>query len=192
MLKLLAPITRFTSQTVIGGVPLFLPNAAGIFGNGVLSAISFLLTLVLAFMVVAWIGLSIFAGLKIISSAGEPEKIESGTKTIKNIWLGIAIGIGFFAVMSVVGTFAGIGNVFEWYVNLAQCGGADSKFLFQERESQDVQDKFDSGSTRVFVGCCDFAATGSKKWEVADLSGTVPPGFETAATSCTVTTLIDK
>ncbi len=192
MNKLITPITNFRDQVNLSGVTLYLPNVGGVFGNGILSAISFFLTIILALMVVAWIGLSIFAGLKIISSAGEPDKIESGTKTIKNIWLGIAIGIGFFAVLSVVGTIAGIGNVFEWYTNLAQCGGGDSKFLFQERESQEVQDKFDSGSSRVFVGCCDFSASGSKKWEVADLSGTVPPGFETAATGCTVTTLIDK
>jgi len=183
-------VRKFTSQFNIGGIQLFLPNFGGVFSNGILATISFFLSLVFGFMVVIWVGLSIYAGIKIISSAGNPEGIESGMKTIKNIWTGIALGLLFFVALSLIGVFVGFGSVLDWSTNLAQCGGASGEFLFQKKQSQEIDELIAGGATNVFVGCCDADADGEKTWLVADLSGSIPVGLEIVGTSGTVSSYV--
>ncbi|KXK09723.1 MAG: hypothetical protein UZ20_WS6002000291 [candidate division WS6 bacterium OLB21] len=88
----------FNLQTTIGGIQLLIPNVGGIATGGVLSVIAFGISMVFTVMVVVWVALSIYAGIRIITSAAEPDGIEAGKKTITNIWIGIAMFLGFLVV----------------------------------------------------------------------------------------------
>lgn len=160
-------INTFKNQVVIGDTTLFLPNFGGVIQGGLLATVGFFMSIFFSAMVVIWVALSIYAGIRIISSAGNPEGIEKGTTTIKNIWIGIAMGLGFFALLSLAGAFVGFGNVYEWSTKLAQCGGADSRFYFQ-MEQQELEDLRQSGSSQVYIACCPYGPGGSYDWKFGD------------------------
>ncbi len=119
---------------------------SGFANHGVLSLISFIAQLAFAFLIVVWVFISIFAGIKMIKGAGKPEDIEGGMKRIKNMWLGASIGILFFIAVSFLGTMAGIGNIFLWAENLQECScenAVDDQdcyvYLFQAKASDDTK-----------------------------------------------------
>lgn len=101
---------------------LDLYNPAGGWGNvGILSLLSLIAEFAFSFLVVAWVFVAIFAGLKIIRSQGASDQIEGGTKRLKNMLAGITVGLLFFVAISVLGSYAGIGNIFEWSDSLKEC-----------------------------------------------------------------------
>lgn len=118
------------------------------FGNftentGLLSILGVVSSLIFSFLLVAWIFIAIFAGIKIISSQGNPEGIQGGTKRIQNMLMGITIGILFFIAVSVLGWFAGVGNIYEWSESFKECecaGGADTcyHYRFQAESAYEV------------------------------------------------------
>lgn len=149
-------IIMFNLQTTIGGIQLLIPNVGGIATGGVLSVIAFGISMVFTVMVVVWVALSIYAGIRIITSAAEPDGIEAGKKTITNIWIGIAMFLGFLVVLSVVGAFTGIGDIYSWHTNLAQCGGTSGQFMFQYLETDETLKGYSEDDFRqnVAIGCC--------------------------------------
>ena len=134
----------------LGGFTFNLPGISGIASNGVFAAIGFFLEWVLGFLILIWIGFSMFAAYKIITSQ-MAEGLEEGVKIIKNIWIGISIGLLFFASLSLIGAIMGIGNITEWHHSLAQCHDATGGFFFK-----DVQEQYAGGlpQTANFVYCC--------------------------------------
>ncbi|MFQ5493455.1 MAG: hypothetical protein ACE5DX_04820 [Candidatus Dojkabacteria bacterium] len=171
-------ITEFLNQVDIGGVKLDLFNFGGIFSRGLLAAVGFFMSLFFTFLLVVWVGLSIYAALKIVASQGNPESIQGAMTTIRNIWVGIAMGLVFFVVLSFLGSMVGFGNIYQWANNLSQCGGSGSgEFLFQVVESPEVRDMQEDGATRIFVGCCELSLPivgdvfTTHEWTVRDVSG---------------------
>jgi len=71
-------------------------------------------------LIVLWVFLIIRAGLIIVTSEGG-DKLKSGMKRIRTIWLGVTMGLVFFIAVSFIGTFAGVGTIFEWSDNLLEC-----------------------------------------------------------------------
>ncbi len=117
---------------------------SGFGNNGILSIIAFVAQFAFAFLIVIWIFISIFAGIKFIRSQGDPEGIEGGKKRIQNLWMAVSIGILFFVVASFMGYFAGIGNIFQWADNLKECecdsslsGRECYSYLFQAKAKND-------------------------------------------------------
>lgn len=151
-------------QTSIGGIPILLPDIGGLLNGGVLSVIAYFISLLFSVMFVVWVAYSIYAGIKIITSYASPEGIQQGFTIIKNIWIGIAMFLGFLVILSVIGSFTGVGDIYSWSSNLAQCGGgADSEFKFRyvEIELKSVRSLPEG---EYGVGCCSLGG-GDQRWE---------------------------
>ena len=114
------------------------PNGGGLFGNGVLAGIGALMSYFLMILVLIWIVYSIYAAFKIITSQGAEKDIETGMTLVKNVWVSITWGLAFFAVLSIIGAFIGIGDVTQWYYSLAQCNGSGGGFYFLDRAAADT------------------------------------------------------
>jgi hypothetical protein len=122
-----------TQYSLPGGIMLDLPNVGGWFSGGLFSAIGQGMFIFLALMVVIWIGFAIYGAFSIISSFGDPQKIEKGWKTIKSVWIGISYFLLFFAVIGLIAVFLGVGAPWRWAENLQQCsqgGPAAGRFYF--------------------------------------------------------------
>ena len=122
------------------GIILNLPAVNGVFNNGALAALGALLGFFLGAMILIWIGFSIYGAYKFILSNGDPKGIEGGMTLIKNVWISISVGIIFFIVISVIGTFLGVGDVTKWYYQLAQCHNASGSFFFKDNASHELAD----------------------------------------------------
>lgn len=118
-------------------------------GIGILALLALIAQFLFAFLIVIWIFIAIFAGLKIIRSQGNPEGIQGGMTRIKNLWAGVTIGLLFFVAVSFIGMFAGVGNIFEWADNLQECScekavsGQDCyTYLFQAKASVENEEDY--------------------------------------------------
>lgn len=114
-----------------------LPEVGLFKGQGFFSAIGYVLTILLGVLLVIWVGYSIYAGYKIVSSS-MAKGLEEGVNIIKNIWIGITMGLAFFAVISVIGGMLGIGDITRWHTNLSQCHDATGGFYFKDVQEQAV------------------------------------------------------
>lgn len=72
-------------------------------------------------LTIYWVFLIIRNAVKILQSEGDDGKIKDGTKAIQSIFIGIGIMFGFFVVLFVVGSFFGMGSIFEWPKKLSIC-----------------------------------------------------------------------
>jgi len=132
------------------GLTISLPTISGIASQGIFATIAYVLELIFGLMVLIWVGYSIYAGYKIITNS-EAKGIEEGIKIIKNIWIGISIGLLFFVVLSITGSVMGVGDITRWHIGLAQCNDASGGFYFK-----DVQEQIVAGlpETNNDVYCC--------------------------------------
>jgi hypothetical protein len=148
----------FSSKIIIGGpggIVLNFPSIEGIFSGGVLSAIAFFLSMVFTLLIVIWIGYSIYGAYKIIASGGG-EELQKGMTIIKNIWLSITFGLGFFIVLSAIGTFVGVGSIYDWTKSVAQCHDGTGGFYFMDYELQStVFTSNDIAFHKDRVYCCE-------------------------------------
>lgn len=147
---LLTNLVKIRNQLQITDTDLFLdlPSFGGFFNRGIFSAVGQGLAIALALLVIVWIGFSIYGTFNIISSLGDTQKIEKGLKTIKSVWIGITYFLAFFAVVSLLTVFIGVGAPWDWAENLQQCangGPAAGRFYFQGK----VQTGPNGGSRRV-------------------------------------------
>lgn len=168
------------------GIRLHFPDVNGIFNNGILVAIGSLLNYFFVILVLIFVGYSIYAGFKIIKSQGDSKEIETGINLIKNVWISVAWGIVFFIAISVVGAFLGIGDVTQWYYQLAQCHDASGGFYFRDIAAQTQE-----GIPATNVFCCKVTSPNSlpQAWRevrfkegtyhyIASDSGNPPPGVD--------------
>jgi|GEM_PF-5556627 len=115
---------------------------------GILSMAGLIARFIFMLLMVVWIALIIYAGaIMVKSEGGDDMKIQM--KRIRNIWIGISAGLGFFILVSLIGFFAGVGNVFQWSENLRDCscenavvGETCHEYLFQGRASVEDSTKF--------------------------------------------------
>ena len=114
-----------------------LPEVGLFKGQGFFSAIGYVLTILLGVLLVIWVGYSIYAGYKIVTSS-MAKGLEEGVNIIKNIWIGISMGLAFFAVISLIGGMLGIGDITRWHTNLSQCHDATGGFYFKDVQEQVV------------------------------------------------------
>ena len=118
-----------------GSPPLFIldiPSVEGVFERGALSTVSFFISMFFSLVIIVWIVYTLFAVFKIISSQGNPEEVEKSFASIRNIWIGISMGLVFFAVIALLGAIFGFGSVYDWSTRLAQCGGYQGNFYFRQ------------------------------------------------------------
>lgn len=169
-------ITKFLQYGIPGtDIILDLPSFGGWFSNGIFSAIGQGLFLAIALLVVVWVGFSLFGAYSIISSFGDPQKIEKGWKTIKSVWIGISYFLIFFVVITSLAVFLGVGAPWDWAENLQQCndgGPAAGRFYFQGKLEPDSTDpqrfvrksyseqiqeyrENNPSITKVYVLCCE-------------------------------------
>jgi hypothetical protein len=132
------------------GIKIDLPTVMLFKGQGLFSALGYILTMVLAVIFVIWVGYSIYAGYKIVTSS-MAKGLEEGINMIKNVWIGISMGLAFFAVISVVGGIMGIGDITRWHINLSQCNNGTGGFYFKDVQEQIVLGFPETGYT---VFCC--------------------------------------
>ncbi|MBN1332117.1 hypothetical protein JW978_04580 [Candidatus Dojkabacteria bacterium] len=117
-------------------------NPLGGWGNASFLTIgSRILVFAFSGLFVAWIFIIIFAAIKIMRQPGE-EGMTAGSKRIKNVFYGISIGLLFFMAISFIGTFAGVGNIFEWSESFQECSCENAG------EEQCYQYKFQAEASR--------------------------------------------
>jgi len=110
---------------------------------------------------VVWVVVSLLAGIKIIQSQGNPDKIQEGMTRIKYVWLSVSAIFIFFVIVSLVGAIFGYGTPVEWGNTLAQCGGYNGPFYFAQKDQQVDYYKskmgIDANSSKVY--CCVYDST---------------------------------
>ena len=176
-------------------IGLDLPTFGGWFTKGIFSAIGQGMYIFIVFMVVVWVAFSLYGAFSIISSFGDPQKIEKGWKTIKSVWIGISYFLLFFVVITLVAVFIGMGAPWKWAENLQQCsvnGPAGGRFYFQGKDVEDPpgSGKFENvpvsklmedfkaspgGNSVSYIGvfCCE---TGDKQYIDVGNARNVPAG----------------
>jgi hypothetical protein len=130
----------------------------------VLAGIGSLLGFFMVVMMVIWVVYSIYAGFKINMSQGKEEDVKTGFTLIKNVWISITWGVAFFILLSIIGTFMGVGNVTQWSYNLAQCNGAAGGFYFRDRAAAESL-----GLPADQFWCCTVAKSNSGTRQQQDL-----------------------
>ncbi len=174
---------------------LDLPSMGGWFTKGVFSAIGQGMSTFLAILVVVWVGFALYGAYLIVTSMGDPQKIEKGWKTIKSIWIGISYFLLFFMIVGLLAVFIGIGYPWDWAENLQQCsvgGPAGGRFYFQGKFKPDVANpgefirltysdmltdfkKANPAAEFMRVYCCENA---DEEYVEVGLSNTAPAGCE--------------
>lgn len=190
-MNLTTVLTKIFSQVGIpgSGIVLDLPNYGGLFNRGIFSAIGQSMSLFMGFLVVVWVGFSIYGSFGIVSSWGDPQKIEKGWKTIKSVWIGISYFLLFFVIISLLGVFVGIGAPWNWADNLQQCargGPAAGRFYFQGRTEGDQRlsymqlmndfraNNVTTGALTAYVVCCE---DGDRQWiDIVRYQSAAPSG----------------
>jgi hypothetical protein len=119
------------------GITVSLPDFTTIFDRGIGAALGWLLSFAFMGLLAIWVTFSIVAAYKITRSGMEKE-LEEGMTLIKNVWISATAGLLFFAVISVVGSFIGVGNFTQWNYTLAQCHDASGGFYFMDVAAQEV------------------------------------------------------
>jgi len=131
---------RIFSQVVVGGEEngLFKGFTFDIFNptkfsaGGLYSLLGYISSLLFTILFIVWIVVIISAAIRIVSSEGAEDKLKEGYNSIKNVFIGLTMGLAFFAILSLIGTFLGFGNVYQWADKLSMCEG---EFKYQ-RESE--------------------------------------------------------
>lgn len=169
-------LTILSQLEIVGSdFELDLPGYGGVFGKGVFAAVGQGMAIFFALIIVVWVGLGLYGGFTIISSFGDPQKIEKGWKIIKSIWIGITYLLVFFSMITVLAVYIGIGAPWDWPTNLQQCargGPAPGRFYFQgkfvpdsthpqgavRKSYSELAEEYKTTNpamTRVYVLCCD-------------------------------------
>lgn len=118
------------------GITINTPNAGGVFDNGALAAVGYFLGYFFAIMMFIWVVYSLYAAYKILLSQGNEKDMQTGFTLIKNVWISITWGMVFFVAISIIGSFTGIGDISQWYYQLAQCKGEN--FYFQDISAHQI------------------------------------------------------
>ncbi|HOY46160.1 MAG TPA: hypothetical protein PKU95_00830 [Candidatus Dojkabacteria bacterium] len=132
------------------GITISLPDFTTIFDKGVASGVGWLLSFAFMGLLAIWITFSLIAAYKITRSGMEKE-LETGVTLIKNVWVSATVGLIFFAVISVIGSFIGVGNITEWNYTLMQCHDASGGFYFMDIAAQELQGLESEGAV---IQCC--------------------------------------
>jgi hypothetical protein len=144
------------------------PHTGGAFGGGFLSVGSFYIWITFVILMVVWVALSIYAGIKIMNGGGNPQETEAGITVIRHIWTGVFMFVGFLVGLSVLGSFLGFGSIYTWSDNLYLCkvgyGFPNSDidpdtrtyyFTFIENELLNLEQDTTRTFNSVTVYCCE-------------------------------------
>lgn len=135
------------------------------FDGGLLSGIASFLWLFFVVLMIIWVGYTLFAAYKIIKSQGDPGAIQQGMKWIKNVWISITVGVIFFIVLSVAGTFFGVGSIAQWHYQLSQCHDSSGGFYFKDIAMQAGEEKVEYKDVRCCKVTGEIKGTGFKAGE---------------------------
>lgn len=94
------------------------------------SWVTFAVNLGIFGLFIYWIFLIIKSGFIIISSAGNPDKLQEGVKQIRAVLTSLAALFVFIIILIIAGNFFGIGSIWDWPNSFRQCSNFDNKFYF--------------------------------------------------------------
>lgn len=137
---MLASSSNSLTNPEAAGIVLRTPSAGGVFANGALGAVGYVLGYFFTALILIWIVYSLYAAYKILLSQGAEQDLQKGYTLIKNVWISITWGMIFFVAISIIGSFTGIGDITQWYYQLAQCGGGTGSFYFQDIAAHQIGD----------------------------------------------------
>lgn len=115
----------------IGLQPIKLPfflNPSQISAATPFTYITLALNLVYVGIMLMWVFYIVRSAVQIMQSQGDSKVMETATKKIQNVFAGAASLFLFFAVLSLVGAFFGIGNFFEWPKSFSKCQNGEYYF----------------------------------------------------------------
>lgn len=92
-----------------------------------ISYISLVLTVICLVIVMIWIVMVIRGALLYLQSKGDEGMIATGQKKITNVFISISILFVFIVVISVVASWLGVGNFWEWPRAFSYCNSDFSK-----------------------------------------------------------------
>lgn len=125
-----------------------------------LSYAGVLITLVFVAVLLLWVYLVLRGAVDVIRSQGEEGMIEGGKKRISNVLISISVLFVFLVGITLVGSFFGVGNFWEWPKSFSLCTDSDNYFF------RYVLENADSGKTSAQLEAECFGkgvGTGNKK-----------------------------
>ena len=114
------PTDKFKLEPI--KIPLF--NVGNTVNFSIFSWLAFAGSLATVGLVIFWIYLMIRAGIKGLQSEGKPEGIAEAANQVKSVLIGMFITFLFPAILSLAGTFVGVGNIFQWPKMFSYCNGS--------------------------------------------------------------------
>lgn len=148
----------------------------------VLSYVAIVIDLLILVMAVVWVSMVIRGAVQVLRSEGNEEEIGKGRTRITRVLMGISAMFVFVVLISVVASFFGVGNFWEWPKAFSTCkqtsGGVQTYYYFQysllpqnsgKPISQIEQECFNGGATATDTTSC-YTKCISGKTDSADLA----------------------
>jgi hypothetical protein len=134
-------------------IPTFL-NFSSFVGSSatIFSFLAFFGTLATIGIAIFWIYKIIRLGIEGIQSEGKQEKIQELIKKLQRIFLGIFMSFLFPVILSIIGIFAGIGNIFQWPKMFQSCNSPTYQYYFQAFLAQEGVNSTDLADRECNIG----------------------------------------
>lgn len=96
-----------------------------------LSWLSFIANIAILVLVLFWLYKIFFAGIEAMRGGGEAEKLVESWKKVRAVLLGVTISFLIPIILSIVGTFLGVGAIWEWPLAFRECKDDRYDYYFQ-------------------------------------------------------------
>ncbi|MCA9379539.1 hypothetical protein KC640_03855, partial [Candidatus Dojkabacteria bacterium] len=95
------------------------------------------LTLVFIGVLLLWVYLVLRAALDVVRSQGDEGMIEGGKKRITNVLMSISILFVFLVGITLIASFFGVGNFWQWPKSFSLCTNSDTYYFRYALEQAD-------------------------------------------------------
>jgi hypothetical protein len=97
----------------------------------ILSWLTFAGGLVIGFAIIIWVGRILLAGIEAVRSSGDPDKLKESYDKVKADFMGVGLTLIFPIILTIIGAFLGIGNIFDWPRMFSGCEDPAYEYYFQ-------------------------------------------------------------
>lgn len=116
----------------------------------ILSYVGVLLTLVFIAVLLLWVYLVLKSSVEVMRSQGDEGAIEGSKKRITNVLVSISILFAFLIGITLVGSFFGVGNFWQWPKSFSLCKDEETYYFRYALENADSGMSTEQLETKCF------------------------------------------